>query len=156
MYYLRSASLREFFLDCLTIGKIVVASLLFFAKFKLCFMYIGVCLLSWIVSSYPKYKGRNNFIKIKSEEQFDELVGPIVESRTDKEVNDYQPYQYRNKKMFFIEFYADWLSLCHTVSLSIVRVKNYGTNIPTDTRLLSSSSCKSMLPISQNWRRGSI
>ena len=78
MYYLRSSSLREFFLDCLSIGKICVTSLLFFAKIKLCFLYLGLCVVSWMMLSYPKFRGKNKFIKIESEEHFDELVGPIV------------------------------------------------------------------------------
>jgi hypothetical protein len=67
MYYLRSSSLREFLLNCLTIGKICVASLIYFAKFKWVLPYIGLCCLSWFVLSYPKYRGRHNFIKIESE-----------------------------------------------------------------------------------------
>lgn len=67
MYYLRSSSLREFLIDCLSIGKIVVTSLLFFAKYQLCFIYIGICCLSWIFLSYPKYRAKNKFIRIESE-----------------------------------------------------------------------------------------
>ena len=67
MYYLRSASLREFIIDCLTIGKICVGSLLIFAKFKLSLFYIVICLFFWIFLSYPKYRGKNKFIKIESE-----------------------------------------------------------------------------------------
>ena len=68
IYYLRSASLREFLIDCFTIGKIIVASLLFFAHFKASIVYTVVCILMWLVVSYPKYRGRNKFIKIESEE----------------------------------------------------------------------------------------
>lgn len=64
IYYLRSSSLREFFINCLSIGKIVVASLLFFAKFKFCIFYIVTCLVSWLFISYPKYQGKNKFIRI--------------------------------------------------------------------------------------------
>jgi hypothetical protein len=102
MYYIRSASLREFFLDCLTIGKICVASLLFFAKFKFSLFYTAFCLLSWVALSYPKYRGKNKFIKIESEEHFNSLVGDIVEAKKPAEDEEYQPYQYRNKKMFFV------------------------------------------------------
>ena len=58
---------EEFLLNCLTIGKICVASLIYFAKFKWVLPYIGLCCLSWFVLSYPKYRGRHNFIKIESE-----------------------------------------------------------------------------------------
>lgn len=66
VYYLRSASLREFLLDCLTIGRIMVVSLLFFAKFKLSIYYSLICLLFWIIIPYPRYNGPNKFIKIES------------------------------------------------------------------------------------------
>lgn len=101
IYYLRSSSLREFLVDCLSIGKIIVASLLFFAKFNLCFIYAGVCFVCWMIISYPKYRGRNKFIRIESEEQFEDLVGPIGEPLKE-EVEDYRTYQYKDKKMFFV------------------------------------------------------
>lgn len=76
MYYLRSSSLREFLLDCLAIGKIVVSCLLFFAKFRFCIYYVLLCFVSWLLIPYPRCNAPNKFIKIESEEQFDDLVGP--------------------------------------------------------------------------------
>ena len=67
IYYLRSSSLREFLVDTLSIGKIIVASLLFFAKFNYCFIYAGICFLCWMVLAYPKYRGRNRFTRIEPE-----------------------------------------------------------------------------------------
>lgn len=77
VYYLRSASLREFLLDCLTIGRIMVVSLLFFAKIKLCMYYSIICLVFWIILPYPRYNGPNKFIKIESIEHFNEVVGEV-------------------------------------------------------------------------------
>lgn len=37
-------------------------------------MYIGACIILWLVVPYPKYTAPNKFIKIKSVEQFDELI----------------------------------------------------------------------------------
>jgi hypothetical protein len=54
-----------------------VASLLFFAKFKLSIYYTVVCLALWLVIPYPRYNGANKFTKIESVEQFDEIVGEI-------------------------------------------------------------------------------
>lgn len=81
MYYLRSASLRSFLIDCLTIGRVVVISLLFFAKFKLCLVYLGIWFVCWLVIPYPRYIAPNKFIKIESVEQFDELVGEVSLAR---------------------------------------------------------------------------
>ena len=64
VYYLRSASLREFLMDSLTIGKIIVISLLFFARFKLCLVYCAICFATWIVIPYPRCNTPNKFIKI--------------------------------------------------------------------------------------------
>ncbi len=64
IYYLRSASLRSFLLDSLSIGKIIIVSLLFFAKIYYCLYYIIICAATWLVIPYPRYNAPNKFIKI--------------------------------------------------------------------------------------------
>jgi hypothetical protein len=71
MGYMRASSLRGFFVDLFSVGKVGVAALLVFAKFKFSLIYMAVCLIMWIVVPYPKYKGQNRFVKIQSVEQFD-------------------------------------------------------------------------------------
>ena len=116
LYYVRSSSLREFIVNSLSIGKICVASLLFFARFRLCFAYIALCLLTWLLLSYPKYRGRHKFIRVDSEDHFDSLVDG---SRKETRRQESEAYRYRDKTMFFVEFYADWLSLCSMVRLPL-------------------------------------
>ena len=41
-------------------------------------------------------------------------MGPTAKP-SEREDDDYHAYQYRDKTMYFVEFYADWLSLCNTV-----------------------------------------
>ena len=77
IYYNRSTSLRSFILDCLSIGKIVVACLLFFAKFRLSIYYVVTCGVTWMLVPYPKYNAPNKFIKITSVDHFDDLVGDV-------------------------------------------------------------------------------
>lgn len=131
-------------IDCLTIGKIIVASLLFFAQFRTCLIYVAVCIVVWLAISYPKYRGKNRFIKIESEEEFDKLVGKVVKpkEKDEEEVEEYHAYQYRDKMMYFVEFYADWLSLCNTVTLPSFRANSCGMSIPTATPPPNSNSSK--------------
>lgn len=136
VYYLRSASLREFLLDCLTIGRIMVVSLLFFAKFKLSIYYSLICLLFWIIIPYPRYNGPNKFIKIESVQHFDEVVGEVRDEKVPRDEGSLETYQYKGKKMFFIEFYVDWVYLCNTVRPFLFRAKSYGMSILTCTRRL--------------------
>ena len=75
MGYIKSSSLRGFIVDFFTVGKIGVAALLVFAKFKFSIIYIGVCSLLWLVTPYPKYVAPNKFIRIESLEQFDDIIG---------------------------------------------------------------------------------
>lgn len=82
-----------------------MASLLFFAQFHFMLVYICICILSWLIVPYPKFRAPNKFIQIKSEEQLDELLKRKVE-RTPSSKTFH--LQYRNKMMYFIEFYADW------------------------------------------------
>ena len=101
-------------LDCLSIGKIVVTCLLFFAKFKLSLYYVAICAGSWLIVPYPKFNATNKFIKITSVDHFDDLVGDVkIDEKPPEEDYDRHTYQYRDKKMFFVEFYADWLYPCH-------------------------------------------
>jgi hypothetical protein len=64
VYYIRCSSLREFFMDCLAIGRIVVGCLLIYAKFQLSIYYAILCLISWILIPYPRYTAPNKFIRI--------------------------------------------------------------------------------------------
>lgn len=65
--YSRSSSLRGFLVDIFAIGKVGVASLLFFAKYQFSAIYILACLILWIIIPYPKYIAPNKFIRITSE-----------------------------------------------------------------------------------------
>ena len=58
----------------MTAGKIGVFCLLFFAKFEYSIIYLIVCIISWLVIPYPKYNGKNKFKKIKSIEQFEDVL----------------------------------------------------------------------------------
>ncbi len=64
MGYAKSSSLRGFFVDLFTVGKVGVAALLVFAKFKFSIIYICICTLLWLVTPYPKYSAPNKFIRI--------------------------------------------------------------------------------------------
>ena len=65
--YARSTSNSQFFIDAITVGKIGVACLLFFAQFYFCIIYIVVCVLTWLVVPYPKYRAPHKFIAVTSE-----------------------------------------------------------------------------------------
>lgn len=65
--YSRSTSNSQFFIDIMTVGKIGVICLLFFAKFDYCIYYSIICVLCWLVLPYPRFRGANKFIQIKSE-----------------------------------------------------------------------------------------
>jgi hypothetical protein len=156
VYYLRSTSLRSFLLDCLSIGKIIVISLLFFAKIHLCLYYSIVCFVTWLIIPYPRYNAPNKFIKIESAQQFDELVGEVSLQKPQQDhVESQQSFHYRDKKMFFIEFYADWMYPCNSVLINPSRARNYGMSTPTGTPPRSSNSCRSTSPACPNWPRSS-
>ena len=74
IHFLRSSSLREFILNCLVIAKIVVVSLLFFAKFRISIFFMLICVVLWVVVPYPRYNAKNKMIKIQSEEEFDHYL----------------------------------------------------------------------------------
>ena len=74
MGYLRSTSLRGFLVDSFSVSKIGVAALLIFAEFSYALLYIAICLISWIVVPYPRYRAPNKFIKITNTNQFDQLI----------------------------------------------------------------------------------
>lgn len=64
--YMRSCSIKGFLIDCFAVGKVGVASLLFFAKYQFSFIYVIACIVSWIMIPYPKYIAPNKFIRITS------------------------------------------------------------------------------------------
>lgn len=63
----------------------MVISLLFFAKFKLCFYYSIICFVLWMAIPYPRFNGPNKFIKIESLEHFDEVVGEVKYEKVEKD-----------------------------------------------------------------------
>lgn len=65
--YSRSNSLRGFMVDFFAVGKVGVASLLFFAKYQFSAIYVIACAVLWIMIPYPKYNAPNKFIRITSE-----------------------------------------------------------------------------------------
>lgn len=138
--YIRSTSNSQFLLDSLTVGKVGVACLLFMAKFDYCLYYILICLIAWIVVPYPRYRGPNKFKKVGSLEQYEELMDRSVSKKDDSR---FQHMQYRNKMMYFVEFYADWMLPCTFVPQILCRPKNSGMPTPTSTPPTSSNSSPS-------------
>lgn len=74
MGYVRSTSTRGFIVDVLTVGKVGVAALLVFAKFRFAIVYSIICIVVWLIVPYPRFSAPNKFIRIKSVEQFDEII----------------------------------------------------------------------------------
>ena len=74
MGYVRSTSTRGFLVEVLTVGKVGVAALLVFAKFKYSIIYSIICIVAWLVVPYPHFSAPNKFIRIKSIEQFDDII----------------------------------------------------------------------------------
>lgn len=74
MGYVRSTSTKGFIVDVLTVGKVGVAALLVFAKFRFSIIYSIVCVIVWLIIPYPRFSAPNKFIRIKSVEQFDEII----------------------------------------------------------------------------------
>ena len=66
MGYVKSTSLKGFFVDLFSVGKVGVASLLFFAKFQFSIIYVILCIVFWTAIPYPKYDAPNKFIRIRS------------------------------------------------------------------------------------------
>jgi len=66
MGYIRSTSLRGFIADFFAVGKVGVAALLVFAKFKFAIIYSIICLILWMIVPYPRYSAPNKFIRIRS------------------------------------------------------------------------------------------
>ena len=81
-------------------------------------------------------------------------MGPTAKP-SEREDDDYHAYQYRDKTMYFVEFYADWLSLCNTVDQQWFRANSCGTSTPTATALRSWNFCKWMWAKCLSWPRGS-
>ena len=111
-----------------------------------------VCCFFWMITAYPKFRGKNKFLKIESEEQFDELIEAVGKKKDE----GFSPYQYKNKRMFFVEFYADWLAICNTVHSSLPRVRNYGINTPIGTPLPPSSSYRSTSLTCPSWPKDTM
>ena len=134
--YIRSTSNIQFFLDSLTVGKVGVACLLFMAKFNYCLYYIGICLVAWLVVPYPRFKASHSFHMVKSEQEFDDRM----EERVTRPPQDtkFQHMQYRNKMMYFVQFYADWMLPCTFVTtVFLLRPSNFGMPTPFSTLLHS-------------------
>lgn len=72
--YIRATGLRGFWIDFFNVGKIGVVGLLFFAKFRFCIVYIVICVVLWMVVPYPQYRASNKFVRIRSVEQFDDII----------------------------------------------------------------------------------
>lgn len=66
MGYVRATSLRGFMVEFFSIGKVGVAALLVFAKFRFSIVYSVVCVILWVIVPYPRYSAPNKFIRIKS------------------------------------------------------------------------------------------
>ncbi len=66
MGYVRSTSLRGFFVDLFAVSKVGIAALLVFAKFRFSIIYLIACVIAWLIIPYPKFKGKNKFINITS------------------------------------------------------------------------------------------
>jgi hypothetical protein len=83
-------------------------------------------------------------------QQFDELVGEVSLQKSQQDQVSQQNYQYKDKKMFFIEFYADWMYPCNTVLIDPSRARNYGMRTPIATPPRSSNFCRSTSPACPN------
>ena len=70
----RATGLRGFWIDFFNVAKIGVAGLLFFAKFRFCLAYVALCGCLWMLVPYPQYRAKNRFIRIRSVEQFDDII----------------------------------------------------------------------------------
>lgn len=68
-------------MDAMTVGKVGVACLLFMAKFDYCVYYVVICVLSWLVVPYPRFRGPNKFVQVKSVEHFKELMVQLAPLR---------------------------------------------------------------------------
>lgn len=99
--YSRSTSNSQFFIDAMTVGKVGVACLLFFAKFQYCIYYVVICVLSWLVVPYPRFRGPNKFTSIQSQQQFTDLVSKLAPTRKEQP-NKFLHLKYRNKMMYFV------------------------------------------------------
>ena len=89
----------------------------------------------WVVIPYPRFRAKNRFIKIESEEQFEEIIHEKIYSiswlieyvesahknghnhKLDKQELAKLGYQYKDKNMVFVEFYAEWVLPCQFVIL---------------------------------------
>ena len=80
MGYTRATSTRGFLVDFFSVGKVGVAALLVFAKFRFAIIYSVVCVILWMIVPYPRYSAPNKFIRIRTIEHFDEIINSYKQS----------------------------------------------------------------------------
>jgi hypothetical protein len=88
MGYSRSTSTRGFISDLFSVGKVGVTALLVFAKVKFAIIYAVVCLVLWMVVPYPKYVAQNRFVRVRSVEQFDDIINEYKQEQSLKVSNN--------------------------------------------------------------------